>query len=146
MNFLPLVSFLAIRRASCLNLSAHVTFVLGIGLLCCSPASQSQSARKALITQPVNGAERITLSGNVHPLATRAADRGPVSEDSPANRMLLLLKRSPEQEVQLHTYLESLQDANSPNFHKWLTPAQFGAQWGPADSDVAAVTTWLQKV
>ena len=145
MNFLPLISFLAIRRASCLNLSAHVTFVLGIGLLCCSPASQSQSARKALITQPVNGAERITLSGNVHPLATRAADRGPVSEDSPANRMLLLLKRSPEQEVQLHTYLESLQDANSPNFHKWLTPAQFGAQWGPADSDVAAVTTWLQS-
>src|SRR5204863_7037334 len=28
-------------------------------------------------------------------------------------------------------------------FHKWLTPQEFGEQFGPADSDIQAVTDWL---
>src|SRR5208282_5891975 len=31
----------------------------------------------------------------------------------------------------------------SPRFHQWLTPEQFGQQFGPADSDLQAVTDWL---
>src|SRR5258708_20612307 len=32
---------------------------------------------------------------------------------------------------------------DSPNFHKWLTPDQFGKQFGPADADIQTVTAWL---
>ncbi|HEX4319386.1 MAG TPA: Ig-like domain repeat protein [Acidobacteriaceae bacterium] len=122
--------------------------VLSLGFLAFllggSSAGYAQSGRSGLITSAIDEANRIALPGNVHPLASRAADRGPVASSAPASRMLLLLKRSPESETRLHEFLESLQDAGSPNFHKWLTPQQFGAQWGPADSDVAAVTAWLQ--
>src|SRR5208337_336134 len=36
-------------------------------------------------------------------------------------------------------------DPKSPNYHHWLTPAQLATQFGPAPSDVAAVTTWLKS-
>src|SRR5271170_282509 len=145
MNTLPSAVSLALRRAFCLMLSSKLVLPVAVGLLLSAGLLHSQSQRPALITQAVNEAERVTLAGNVHPLATRVADRGVVPDSTQASRMLLLLRRSPEQESQLHVFLESLQDANSPNFHKWLTPAQFGAQWGPADSDVTAVTAWLQS-
>jgi subtilase family serine protease len=60
-------------------------------------------------------------------------------------RMLLVLKRSPEQESALLSLLDSQQDKHSPNYHKWLTPKEFGAQFGPSDSDVAAVSNWLKS-
>jgi len=34
---------------------------------------------------------------------------------------------------------------SSPLFHQWLTPEQFGQQFGPADSDLQAVTDWLRS-
>ena len=58
-------------------------------------------------------------------------------------RMLLLLKRSDEQEAALQDYLEKQQDKSSPNYHQWLTPQEFGAQYGPADADIQSVTQWL---
>ena len=33
----------------------------------------------------------------------------------------------------------------SPNYHKWLTPARFGELYGPSDQDVRQVTGWLQS-
>ncbi len=33
----------------------------------------------------------------------------------------------------------------SPNYRRWLTPQQFGQQFGPADADVQTVTGWLQS-
>src|SRR5580698_9053140 len=70
-------------------------------------------------------------------------DRGAVSDAQPATRVALLLKRSDDQQTALTQLLEQQQDKTSPNYHKWLTPQQFGARFGPADSDIAAVTDWL---
>jgi hypothetical protein len=87
--------------------------------------------------------QRITLKGNVHPLARAEFDRGAVVEPQPMTRMLLLLKRADDQEAALQQYLDSQQDKSSPNYHVWLTPEEFGANYGPADGDVQAVTDWL---
>ena len=119
--------------------------VLSIVALMSGTALHSQAGRAGLVSQAVDESARVVLSGNTHPLATRAADRGAVSPSAPASRMLLLLRRGPEQEVELNALIESLHDRNSANFHKWLTPEQLGAQWGAADSDIAAVTAWLQS-
>src|ERR1019366_8849844 len=59
--------------------------------------------------------------------------------------MLLLLQRAPEQEAALKTLMDQQQSKASPNYHQWLTPQQFGQQFGPADADVQTVTTWLQS-
>src|SRR5580704_10702616 len=104
----------------------------------------SQSPRiPARVTQAVDDSNRVTLRGNVHRLARAEFDRGAVSDAQPATRVALLLKRSDDQQTALTHLLEQQQDKTSPNYHKWLTPQQFGAQFGPADSDIAAVTDWL---
>jgi pro-kumamolisin-like protein len=60
-------------------------------------------------------------------------------------RMLLVLKRSPEQEAALQKLLDDQQDKSSPTYHQWLTPEQFGQQFGPSDQDLHSVTSWLQS-
>jgi len=97
------------------------------------------------VTETVDDAQRVTLKGNVHPLARAEFDRGAVADAQPMKRILLLLKRSDEQETALESTLESLQDKSSPLYHQWLTPEQFGAQFGPADADIQAVTDWLTR-
>jgi hypothetical protein len=97
------------------------------------------------VVEAVDGTRRVTLRGNVHPLARAEFDRGAVEGTQPMKRILLLLKRSDEQEAALKDLLEKQQDKSTPNFHQWLTPEQFGAQFGIADADIQAVTDWLTR-
>src|SRR5208282_4517777 len=97
----------------------------------------------ARVTQAVDMRNLVTLRGNVHPLARLEFDQGVAPDDLPMERMLLVLQRGPEQEAALRQLLDDQQVKSSPRFHQWLTPEQFGQQFGPADSDVQAVTDWL---
>jgi uncharacterized protein (TIGR03437 family) len=60
-------------------------------------------------------------------------------------RMLLILKRSPEQESALTKLLDEQLDQTSPSFHKWLTPDEFGQKFGPSSEDIQSVTSWLES-
>ena len=64
--------------------------------------------------------------------------------DLPMDRMLLVLKRDPQQDFTLHRLLDDQQDRNSPIYHQWLTPTQFGARFGASDQDLQLITGWLQ--
>jgi Pro-kumamolisin, activation domain/Bacterial Ig-like domain (group 3) len=97
------------------------------------------------ITQPVNEKQLSTLRGSVYPLARKEFDQGAAPLNLPMERMLLVLKRSPEQEAALIKLLDEQQDRSSPNFHKWLTPEEYGKQFGPADEDIQTVVSWLQS-
>jgi len=59
--------------------------------------------------------------------------------------MLLVLKRSPEQEAALLQLLDDQQDKASPRYHQWLPPEEFGKQFGPTDADMHTITVWLQS-
>jgi hypothetical protein len=96
------------------------------------------------ITEAVNESQRVVLKGSTHPLARPEFEVAAAPADLPMDRMLLVLKRSPEQEAALRKLLDDQQDKSSPDFHKWLTPEQFGQQFGPADSDIQAITSWLE--
>ncbi len=37
------------------------------------------------------------------------------------------------------------QDPASPQYHEWLTPAEFGARFGIADADIAKTQSWLES-
>jgi Pro-kumamolisin, activation domain/Bacterial Ig-like domain (group 3) len=97
----------------------------------------------SLVKQPVNDAQRTILKGNVHPLARPEHDQGLAPDSLSMARMLLVLKRSPQQETALSSLLVGQQDKSSPQYHHWLTPQQFGQEFGPSDSDLQAVTDWL---
>jgi len=112
-----------------------------------APLAQAQTAGPAAVssrvTQAVDDHQLVTLRGNVNPQARSKFDQGAVDDAQPATRALVLLQRSSQQEAALRQLLDDQQNRTSANYHQWLTPAQFGAQFGPADSDVLAVTQWL---
>jgi subtilase family serine protease len=118
------------------------------GLCAASPATRAQGmaggAAAPLITHPIDQRVLVTLAGNTRPEANAANDRGPVANTFPMEHMLLQLRRSAEQEQALIQLIDQLHDPASPNFHGWLTPAEFGARFGLAAADLSAITGWLQ--
>ena len=101
-------------------------------------AQTTDGRAQALITQPVNDGNLVTLAGNTRPEAKIAAnDRGRVDDAMPMPHLMLQLRRPPAQEEALAKLIDQLHDPNSPNYHHWLTADQIGAQFGPAASDIA---------
>ncbi len=97
------------------------------------------------ITNRVDETVLTTLRGNTHPLAQPQFDRGAAPPDLPMSRMLLVLKRGGAQEAAIKKLLDDQQDLNSPSYHQWLTPDQFGQQFGPSDQDVQTIVLWLRS-
>ena len=125
-----------IRRHACLALS---TFVLAVSAHAMPTGHPSQT-----IHENIDEADRIALAGNTRPEVKQVNDRGVVAETMAMPHLLLQLKRSPEREAALATYIDHLHDRSSSDFHQWLTPAQFADSFGVAPEDVAIVTNWLR--
>lgn len=106
-------------------------------------APVAPSSPRPRVTEALDETKLVRLQGNVHPLARPEFDKGVLDDAQPATRALILLQRSPDQETALRQLLDDQQNKSSVNYHAWLTPEQFGKQFGPADSDVQAVTQWL---
>jgi len=128
---------------SCNFSTVCFAIVIACLLVIASPLLAQQAP--ALITQPIDNSVRTVLTGNVHPLARAQYDQGEAPSDLVLHRMMLVLKRSPQQETALRSLIENQQNKNSSSYHKFLIPSEFGIQFGPADSDIAAVTNWLQQ-
>ncbi len=116
-------------------------------LLSLSPLARAQGSvqSRPLVTTKINAAARTVLAGNVRSAANAANDRGGVEDALSLDHLLLQLKRAPEQQAALDAYIAELNDSSSPNFHKWLTAKELGAQYGPAQADIVAVTGWLKE-
>jgi subtilase family serine protease len=93
----------------------------------------------------INDADRVTLHGNTHPMARAEFDRGSAPAATRMNNMILLLSVRPEAQLALTQLLQDQQDPASASYHQWLTPAEFGARFGPTDQDIADTTNWLKR-
>jgi subtilase family serine protease len=135
---------ISVRRSA----PRSLLFSLGaasLAFFAAASAGAQTPAAVSRITQRIDENNLVTLTGNTHPLARAEFDQGAAADNQPANRIQLLLKRSPQQETALRQLLDQQKSSSSPNFQQWLTPAQFGQQYGPADSDIQTITSWLQS-
>jgi Pro-kumamolisin, activation domain/Bacterial Ig-like domain (group 3) len=123
--------------AGVLTSGVSVSLCFGVATLGQTASAQSQAV------EAVQSDKVITLHGNVHPMARPANDRGLLPDQKPVTKMHVLLQRSAAQESALQQLMAEQLDPTSPKFHAWLTPQEFGQQFGPADSDVGAVKNWL---
>ncbi|MGB7750835.1 MAG: S53 family peptidase, partial [Candidatus Acidiferrales bacterium] len=123
---------------SCLLAVLSVIFV--------SQRSSGQSVgTPSLITQPIDEGKLVVLTGNTHPLARAKYDQGPAPASLAMDRMMLVLKTTSAQGSALETLLAQQQDRASANYHKWLTPQEFGEQFGASEADIQKITSWLQS-
>jgi subtilase family serine protease len=108
-------------------------------------SAQAESVRPLLITQSIDESKLVTLAGNTRPEAKAKNDRGAVADSLVMEHMMLLLKRSPEQERELDQLIEELHDKSSPHFHQWLKAKELGDRFGVANQDRATIKNWLQS-
>jgi subtilase family serine protease len=118
--------------------------ILSIIFISQRSAGQSIGA-PSLITQPIDEGKLVVLRGNTHPLARAKYDQGPAPSNLAMDRMMLVLKTTSAQGAALETLLAQQQDRSSPNYHKWLTPQEFGAQFGASEVDIQKITSWLES-
>ncbi len=87
----------------------------------------------------------LVQAGSVHRLIRIAEDLGPADPSMKIEGVTLQLKLSPAKQQDLQHLLAAQQDSNSPDFHRWLTPEQYGARFGAAATDISKVSGFLQS-
>ncbi len=124
-----------------LLLCALAGVLLGASAMAQTAAPAARPA--ARIVPPVDESHLVTLHGNVHPQANARNDLGPVSASFQLPDLTLVLGRGADEQAAFDAHVAGEYDPGSPYYPQWLTPAQIGEQFGPAPSDIAAVTGWL---
>jgi hypothetical protein len=131
------------RRVTSLMFAASLVCLLSsFGVAATGSLAECRSVAR---TSAVDENVLTPLAGNVHPLARAEFDQGKVSDSLLLEHIIMLLKRSPEQETALETRIDQMHNQQSPLYQQWLTAGEVGSCYGVADADVAAVSSWLQK-
>ena len=132
-------------RKVCSILSAPLLCLLAIGVLMQGTQAQAQVVLQDRITQPIESSNVAALAGSVHPMTQTSLDQGLTDNAKVLQGMSINFKRSAQQQANLQALLAAQQNPASPSYHKWLTPAQFGQQFGMSSADLAHVSDWLQQ-
>lgn len=90
-------------------------------------------------------ADLAPLRGNVHRLAIPRFDAGEAPATLQLKGLDIVFAKTAAQERALEEFLASQQDPKSPQYHQWLTPAQYGRRFGASDATLAQVTNWLKS-
>ena len=107
--------------------------------------ASAQEAAVSRISAAIDESKLTVLHGNTHPLVHGAFDRGAAADSLQMDHMLLVLERSTAQQAALEKLLAAQQDKNSSSYHQWLSPDEFGQQFGASDEDIQKVTAWLES-
>jgi len=134
-------------------LARTLRFAVGVAaalaLFSATGRTQAQTAAtrptRRLITGAVDLSRMVALRGNTRPEANAANDRGAVAADLRLDRMQLQLRLPAEKQQELDQLTRDQQDPKSPNYHKWLAPAEFAERFSLAPEDIDAITSWLKS-
>jgi subtilase family serine protease len=85
---------------------------------------------------------RVTIPGNVAP-ALQDATYMNHSDPNAVLTIVVGLKR--HNEAEFTDLLDRLYDADSPDYHRWITPTDFLAKFSPSQADVEAVRQHLES-
>jgi len=135
-------------HSSRVRCSLVIAAVSGL-LLHASPrlGAQESAARPATpsrLVSPIDEHSLVTLPGNVRKDLAAAEDLGAVEDGKPFH-LYLLLKRTTSQQADLDNLIARQQEPTAAEYHKWMTPKEFGARFGANPDDIAKLSTWLQS-
>src|SRR5579863_2304663 len=105
----------------------------------------TQPASRDRILGPVDAAQIAVVKGTAHPLARLQYDQGRTDTTQRLSGVTLTFRLSAAQQADLDQLLRDQQNAASPHYHKWLTPAQYAARFGMTQNDLAKVASWAKS-
>src|SRR5271168_1520504 len=131
--------FLAFRQR---RVILFLSFTILFSLLALDLTASAQVRDR--ISSFIDADQRVTLRGNVHPLASTRYDAGRVAHAFFMQHMLLTLRPDAAQQQALNQLLDAQHDPESPYYHQWLTPEQYGERFGVSQADTDQIAAWLE--
>lgn len=107
-----------------------------------SLASSADAAPQNRISMQITDADRTSVRETVPTRARLSSDLGEAA-DQELPAVSLYFNMTAAQQADLTRLLQDQQNPTSPQYHQWLTPAQFGARFGLTDTDLQKVQAWL---
>ena len=104
----------------------------------------AQEPLKDRIVHAVDTSQTTVVAGTLHPMARPEFDQGRVDPAMPM-RVTINFKLTAAQQADLDELLAAQQQRGTPDYHRWLTPEQFGSRFGLSQGDINRVTTWLES-
>lgn len=95
------------------------------------------------VTGAIDNLRQHVLSGDMPVTLHNVTDSGVLQAGRVLEHLQLVLNRPADRQAALDALVAQQLDPASPNYHRWVEPAEFGASFGPAPSDVNAVIAWL---
>jgi hypothetical protein len=143
-------------RCGALAAAAVMTSAMGtLGGAQTAPAIRPEfrTAARALVTQTIDRGRTVPVAGAVAPEVARAQagagngvqDMGRRDAAAAMEDIQLVLVRPAERQAAFDAQVEALHQRGNPSYHRWLTPEIVGSEFGPAASDLAALTGYLKS-
>ena len=107
-------------------------------------ASAASTGEAPRVTQTINNQAAFPVAKTHLKFVEKTAPAKQLADSFKMNHLQLVLKPSAARQAALASLIADQHNPKSTSFHKWLSPAQFGESYGVMDSDIAAVTSWLQ--
>jgi subtilase family serine protease len=117
-------------------------FVLLAAVSCCT-AMRAQAVNQ--INAPVDTTRVLALANHLPHWANATNSVRAVAGDQTLDHLTIVLARSAQQQQSFEKFLAAQQDPASSEYHHWLTPAEVGQRFGFSDSDITAITNWLES-
>ena len=95
--------------------------------------------------QEINPNVTATLAGSVNPRVAAQYDIGRMAPSTPIDGITIYFKPTAEQKAELDALVQAQQTPGSPEYHQWLTPAEYADRFGMNASDIQKVESWLES-
>ena len=127
-------------------LAASIIFAIVI-----APLAQANNSNNVLAALRTAEAPRINVVVNNNNLvrvpgthvSMNVAPSSGIPDTVTMAHLQLVLKPSAQRQAALKQLIAEQHDPRSPGFHQWITPTQYGDNFGVTDADIATVTAWL---
>ena len=112
----------------------------------CNQQASAQSsdavAARPLVTSKVDDSKLVSYKNSV-PAEVKAAEVQGRAAASMVMEGQIVLHRAPEMQIAMDLLQERIHTKGNPLYHQWLTPQELGEMFGPAESDITALETWM---
>lgn len=129
--------------AACLLTAVAGTSVMAQSVSAHFLAFANSSAETPRVLNTVDANQTVTLARSHFAFIDQMKAASVVDAATPMNHLQLVLKRSAARQAALDQLNTDQHNPNSPRYRQWLTPKQYGQQFGVLDSDIAAASAWL---
>lgn len=103
----------------------------------------AQAVRQRILE--INPNQTAVLKGSVSPRVAARYRIGSLAASKQIHGITMYFQPTAEQKAELAALVKAQQTLGSPEYHQWLTPAEYASRFGMSEADLQKVESWLES-